>query len=623
MTRSAHWLLLGCASLSLAVAACGPLAPDASLGETAVSETPLQAGSTPAAGRAVARPTAVVRRDALTENLLLDGTVAPQEQKSISFSGRANVAEVLVKPGQTVRRGDVLVTLEAPHHVSDENLLALLDEARNRLAAAEAKLAREQAAQQERQNAVAQQSAAQQERRRQAEADATLDLRKAQEHLSKVQAGSSAAERQAAQDVVNVARLELQKALDGQTKLTAGPDLAAVRESERAVSLAQIAATRARNDLAALTAGPDPTALREAELRLQRAQTELQALQTTRPDPTLDPTVARIRHEAALRETQMAVQDAQDRINRLKQSAPAFEVQSARQRLQDAEDALAAAQSKARSLQSEASEATVSTQQAAVDRAQQALALAEARSAQVLDRPTPSELGEAREQVRQAQAAVDAARRGDAAPTATTDNSVDVAAILQTQAEIANHEQALAKTRLSAPFDGTVLGVSAKPGDVVTSNTVVLTLASADMPRVRAELSEDQVQHLGVGMAATIIYEDPADMAVTVTGTVRDIVPANDGSKRATADIQVAWPADDIPAFGSPAQVAFALRQKQGVLVVPKSAVRQVGDRATVNVQEGTRRRSVSVQLGIASVDAVEVLSGLTEGQVVVVGGSA
>jgi macrolide-specific efflux system membrane fusion protein len=66
-----------------------------------------------------------------------------------------------------------------------------------------------------------------------------------------------------------------------------------------------------------------------------------------------------------------------------------------------------------------------------------------------------------------------------------------------------------------------------------------------------------------------------------------------------------------------PVQVVITLAEKQNVLVVPKSAVRQAGGRASVEVQDGAMRHLVSVQVGTTTDDTVEIIGGLTEGELV------
>jgi hypothetical protein len=66
--------------------------------------------------------------------------------------------------------------------------------------------------------------------------------------------------------------------------------------------------------------------------------------------------------------------------------------------------------------------------------------------------------------------------------------------------------------------------------------------------------------------------------------------------------------------------VIVNVQQKQGVLVVPRSAIRQSGGKAKVEVQDGSLRRLVSVQVGITTTDSAEIVSGLSEGQIVLAG---
>jgi multidrug efflux pump subunit AcrA (membrane-fusion protein) len=89
-----------------------------------------------------------------------------------------------------------------------------------------------------------------------------------------------------------------------------------------------------------------------------------------------------------------------------------------------------------------------------------------------------------------------------------------------------------------------------------------------------------------------------------------------------SAELKVDWPASQTPNFGAPVQAVVTLDQKQNVLVVPKSAVREAGGRASVEVIDGTLRHLVSVQTGASTADSVEIVTGLNEGQLVLTRGS-
>jgi multidrug efflux pump subunit AcrA (membrane-fusion protein) len=60
------------------------------------------------------------------------------------------------------------------------------------------------------------------------------------------------------------------------------------------------------------------------------------------------------------------------------------------------------------------------------------------------------------------------------------------------------------------------------------------------------------------------------------------------------------------------------LERKQDVLWLPPAAIRTFEGRRFVVVQEGTGQRRVDITVGLEADDRYEILSGLTEGQIVV-----
>jgi hypothetical protein len=85
----------------------------------------------------------------------------------------------------------------------------------------------------------------------------------------------------------------------------------------------------------------------------------------------------------------------------------------------------------------------------------------------------------------------------------------------------------------------------------------------------------------------------------------------------ASAQIDVDW-ADGPPALGSGVQVAAVLGEKLDALLIPRRAVTMNGERASVEVFDGTARRVVDVRLGLVSDVDVEVLSDLNDGQLLI-----
>jgi len=569
--------------------------------------------------------TVLVTRDSLTETLTLDGVASALAQEPIAYGWRAAVDDVKVKPSQSVKKGDILVDFnpgDAPKN---------LDTARGRLQTAQANLVQAQAQADSRQASATQKAAADQQQQQQIILDAELQLKKAQDNLVAVRSGNGAPkigemtdlasqETAVASGQAQVARA--QAALD---KLLAGPDPDAVRVIDREAANAQIALTRAQTDLATLTRGADPESLRTAQNALQRAQTQLQIAQTTKIDPKVDVAVAKMQHDAAIEDAQVAVQSAELQITKLKQPPTGIDVQAARQRVQEAQDALSAAQAKQDAVQAGPDQAAVDNAQAELEFAKHYQAVAQAALDGIKSHPTPAEMADAQDQVHRAQLAVDNARRAPAALGDGGVGSAEIAAlekiVVQNQADVAAAEQTLEDAHLRAPFDGTIVSVRTRPGDLPAPSRPVIIMTRPGPPIVRVDLDDTQLAQLMAGQHASVEVGTDTAVASRADAIVTGVTPpARDGSAGASATLDVSWTDGQAPKFGAQVQVVVNLGQKQGVLVVPKSAIHQAGGRTTVEVQDGTIRRLVTVQVGITTAAAVEIVSGLSEGQVVLAG---
>jgi multidrug efflux pump subunit AcrA (membrane-fusion protein) len=310
----------------------------------------------------------------------------------------------------------------------------------------------------------------------------------------------------------------------------------------------------------------------------------------------------------------------------LKQPPADVDVRAAKQRVQDTKDALATATDNLAQLQAGPDQGVLDAAQAAVDKAQQGVRMAQAHAAEVTSHPTPSELANAQDQVRQAQAALEAAKRD--APQSSDEGGADISAAQQNvdsiQAEVNKLQNTLTKTSLLAPFDGTIVAVSTRPDAVITPTTVVFTLARPGPAVVHVSAADDETGRLSVGQSAEVHFDNGTVAAANVSNVIPASPASSSGQSGASttsesADLKVEWPNGTAPQIGMPVQVSVILQQKQGVLVIPKSAVHQ-GNPTTVEVQDGGSRRSVNVEIGITNADSAEITAGLTEGQLVLPG---
>ena len=111
---------------------------------------------------------------------------------------------------------------------------------------------------------------------------------------------------------------------------------------------------------------------------------------------------------------------------------------------------------------------------------------------------------------------------------AKLDEGADAVTLASTQADVdkkrlavADAETALAGTKLTAPFDGTVLQTNVAVGDVIAANTTILTLANLNNLQVLASVDETTIRRVSAGQPAQITFD--AVPGQTLQGQVGDV----------------------------------------------------------------------------------------------------
>ncbi len=181
--------------------------------------------------------------------------------------------------------------------------------------------------------------------------------------------------------------------------------------------------------------------------------------------------------------------------------------------------------------------------------------------------------------------------------------------------QLKQKQDALAATRMYAPYAGQVLSLSAATGDQVDAYKEVLVLAAAGPVVARATVDDATAARLRVGQRAEIY---PADGDPTpVPGTV--VVAPLLGSTAADKVVVIRPDQSGTrlqPGRNSKAEVV--VESRSDVLLVPVSAVRSFGGRKFVTVSEGDTRREAAIQTGLENETQVEVTAGLKAGDRVV-----
>lgn len=174
---------------------------------------------------------------------------------------------------------------------------------------------------------------------------------------------------------------------------------------------------------------------------------------------------------------------------------------------------------------------------------------------------------------------------------------------------------------IRSPLNGIVLEKRVEAGDVVGAQTQLFRIGDNSTMVVRVPVSELDVVELSPGETASIVFD--AFPAGVFSGTIRRVFPSADpGTRLVPVEVALEGAAATTGRPGFLARVTFALGARSGVRLVPASAlVSGTGGQAVFTIEGGQAVRR-SVQTGLTAEGRVEILSGLEQGDLIVVAGS-
>lgn len=191
-------------------------------------------------------------------------------------------------------------------------------------------------------------------------------------------------------------------------------------------------------------------------------------------------------------------------------------------------------------------------------------------------------------------------------------------ALKTANAEMARAQQAreqaqtiLEYATIRSPLDGKIVDKRIEVGDTAQPGQVLLTLYDPTRMQLVASVRESLTQRLQVGQMIGVQVDA---LAKTCEGRISEIVPEAQAASR-TFSVKVTGPCPPGVYSGMFGRLLIPL-DEQEVLVIPKRAVRRVGQLDIVEVAEAVAgqpavlRRRV-VQLGREFDERVQVLSGL------------
>lgn len=187
------------------------------------------------------------------------------------------------------------------------------------------------------------------------------------------------------------------------------------------------------------------------------------------------------------------------------------------------------------------------------------------------------------------------------------------------QQQLAKAKDQLASSLILAPVDGTIIDVQTANGAPVGQGSTVVDMANLSSLDLSVDVDEVDFPHVTNGMTATFRLD--AYPGTQIKGTITNVSPVaqtTGGTTTFPATITFQAPSGLALRPGMNANVTIQTAVRQNVLLIPESALRTVGQRTFVTVVKNGRQTDQEIQIGLRSNGMVEVASGLTQGQKVV-----
>ena len=203
------------------------------------------------------------------------------------------------------------------------------------------------------------------------------------------------------------------------------------------------------------------------------------------------------------------------------------------------------------------------------------------------------------------------------------------AQVLESQASLKQLEEQLGYTTIVAPMDGVILSRDVEIGDAVSSilvlgstATLVMTEGDTSQVYVQGKVDEADIAHVYLGQPARIKVESFRDRFFY--GKVTKIAPMGVQKDNVTTfevRVSINNPGGELKA-NMTANAEIILDEHKGVLTVPESAVIYDSQKkAAVEIPDRKQKegkRKVPVTMGLSNGSVTEILSGLKEGDQVV-----
>ncbi len=238
---------------------------------------------------------------------------------------------------------------------------------------------------------------------------------------------------------------------------------------------------------------------------------------------------------------------------------------------------------------------------------------------------TPDELAQNKLQLIQAEADVQSSEKvkQTLVQQAQIDQGRVALQVDHARASVRDLEERLASAHGAAPFDATLYSLPIHQGDFVKAGDLLAELADLRQVRIRAFIDEPELGQIAVNQPVEILWDAHPDR---VWNGRTEVLPKQVVTRgtRSVGELLCSVTNDRLDLLpNTTVDVRIHISERPQALVVPRGAVYIDGDKRYVYRVEDNRLHRVVLKVGIANPTKIEVLSGLSEGDVVALPGEA
>jgi HlyD family secretion protein len=182
-------------------------------------------------------------------------------------------------------------------------------------------------------------------------------------------------------------------------------------------------------------------------------------------------------------------------------------------------------------------------------------------------------------------------------------------------------EERLESAHGTAPFDGTLYSLPIRQGDFVKVGDLLAELADLRQVRIRAFIDEPELGQIDVNQSVEIFWDAHPDR---VWNGRTEVLPKQVVTRgtRSVGELLCSVTNDRLDLLpNTTVDVRIHISERPAALVVPRGAVYIEGDKRFVFRVEESRLHRRFIKVGISNPTKIEVLSGLSEGDVVALPG--